>query len=70
VTSVHGGYRGICQSAVAGVDVITALIVFFHTHPIEPLVFMYRSEHIFPAHADRTEGDVMNHWADVFAGFV
>lgn len=67
---MRGGYRGRCQSAVGGVDVIVALIVFFHTQPTKPLVFMYHQEHIFPVQADRTEGDVTNHWADMFAGFV
>lgn len=64
---MRGGYRGRSQSAVVGVDVIVALIVFF---PTEPPVFMYHPEHIFPVQADRTEGDVTNHWADMFAGFV
>lgn len=54
---MRGGYRGICQSAVAEVDVIVALIVFFHMQLTEPPVFMYHPEHIFPVQADRTEGD-------------
>lgn len=67
---MRGGYRGRRQLAVAGVDVIVALIVFFHAQPTEPPVFMCRPEHIFPVQSDRTEGDVTNHWADIFAGFV